>query len=56
MYFNSKMAYSNYSDIRSLCHSNYSNPKFHIRFSPSRYTIAQGFDVTHAKCYIVVYT
>ena len=34
-YFNSKMADSNYSDIRSLYHSNCSSTKYHIRFSPN---------------------
>ena len=33
-HFNRKMADSNYSDIRSFYHSNYSSTKFHIRFSP----------------------
>ena len=28
------MAYSNYSDICSLYHSYYSNPKLYIHFSP----------------------
>ena len=32
------MADSNYSDIRSLHHSNYSSTKYHIRFSPTDYT------------------
>ena len=35
-HFNSKMANSNYSDNRSLYHSNYLGTKYHIRFSPSR--------------------
>ena len=34
-HFNSKMADSNYLDIRSLYHSNYSSTKYHIRFSPN---------------------
>ena len=34
-HFNSKMADSNYSDICSLYHSNYSSTKHHICFSPS---------------------
>ena len=34
-HFNSKIADSNYSDIRSLYHSNYSSTKYHIRFSPT---------------------
>ena len=33
MDFHSKITISNYSDIRSVYHSNYSNTKFHIRFS-----------------------
>ena len=37
-HFNSKMTDSNYSDIRSFYHSNYSSTKFHIHFSPSSYT------------------
>ena len=35
MDFDSKITISNYSDIRSVYHSNYSNTKFHIRFSSS---------------------
>ena len=34
-HFNRKMADSNYSDIRSFYHSNYSSTKFHICFSPN---------------------
>ena len=36
-HFNSKMADSNYSDIRSLYHSNYLSTKYHIRFSPNNF-------------------
>ena len=38
-HFNSKMANSNYSDIRSLYHSNYLSTKYHIRFSPNTFDI-----------------
>ena len=41
--FNSKMTSSNYSDICSLYHSNYSNPKFYIRLSPKIYHAGKGF-------------
>ena len=34
-HFNRKMADSNYSDICSFYHSNYSSTKFHIHFSPN---------------------
>ena len=34
-HFNSKMADLNYSDIRSLYHSNYSSTKYFIPFSPT---------------------
>ena len=37
MDFHSKITISNYSDIRSVYHSNYSNTKFHIRFSSNIY-------------------
>ena len=36
-HFISKIAYSNYSIIRLVLHSNYSNSKISIRFSPSMY-------------------
>ena len=32
------MAYSNYSDVRSLYHSKHLNSKFYICFSPNKYT------------------
>ena len=34
-HFISKIAYSNYSIIRSVLHSNYSSSKISIRFSPN---------------------
>ena len=34
-HFDSKMADSNYSDIRSFYHSNYSSTKYRIRLSPT---------------------
>ena len=37
MDFHSKITISNYSDIRSVYHSNYLNTKFHIRFSSNGY-------------------
>ena len=36
MDFHSKIIISNYSDIRSVYHSNYSNTKFHIHFSSTQ--------------------
>ena len=47
MDFHSKITISNYSDIRSVYHSNYSNTKFHIRFSSK-----DGFTTNYWWLYI----
>ena len=47
-HFNSKMADSNYSDIHSLYHSNYSSTKYHINFSPSHQRPPETHGCLHA--------